>query len=55
MQWALVYPLELVAASFTIRYWDPNQTISVAVWITLFGQPLLSDWKIRFISADSCC
>lgn len=33
-QWAIVLPLELVVASFTVGYW--NEDINVAVWITLF-------------------
>jgi len=36
LQWAVVLPLELTAAAFTIGYWDPNGTISIAVWITIF-------------------
>jgi len=35
-QWAVVLPLELTAAAFTIRFWDPDQTINIAVWITVF-------------------
>jgi amino acid transporter len=33
-QWAIVLPLELVVASFTVGYWNPD--INVAVWISLF-------------------
>lgn len=33
-QWAIVLPLELVVASFTVGYWNPD--INVAAWITLF-------------------
>ncbi|KUJ17589.1 putative amino-acid permease inda1 [Mollisia scopiformis] len=33
-QWAVVLPLELVVASFTVGYWNPD--INVAVWISLF-------------------
>ena len=32
-QWAIVLPLELTVAGFTIDYWKPG--VSVAVWITL--------------------
>lgn len=35
-QWAVVLPLELTAAAFTVRYWDPNGTVNIAVWITIF-------------------
>ena len=33
-QWAIVLPLELVVAGFTIEYWEVN--VSVAVWISVF-------------------
>ncbi len=33
-QWAIVLPLELVVASFTVGYWNPD--INVAILITLF-------------------
>lgn len=33
-QWAIVLPLELVVAGFTVQYW--NQDINVGVWITVF-------------------
>jgi len=35
-QWAVVLPLELTAAAFTLQYWDKDGSISVAVWITVF-------------------
>ncbi|GMF02206.1 unnamed protein product [[Candida] boidinii] len=34
MQWLVVLPLELVAASITIRYW--NDTINSAAWVVIF-------------------
>lgn len=34
MQWLIVLPLEIVAASITIEYW--NSPISKAVWVTIF-------------------
>ncbi|QPG73287.1 amino acid permease [Brettanomyces nanus] len=34
MQWLVVLPLELVAASLTIKYWNDN--ISPAAWVTIF-------------------
>ena len=34
MQWLIVLPLEVVAASITINYWSVN--ISNAVWVTGF-------------------
>ncbi|KAL2256038.1 hypothetical protein VTK26DRAFT_2287 [Humicola hyalothermophila] len=39
MQWAIVLPLELTVASFTVQYW--NREISVAVWITIFYMAIL--------------
>ena len=35
-QWAIVLPLELVVASITVSYWDPDQSIHPAVWVTIF-------------------
>jgi len=35
-QWAVVLPLELTAAAFTIGFWDKSGSISIAVWITIF-------------------
>ncbi|KAG0688572.1 glyceraldehyde-3-phosphate dehydrogenase 1 [Pichia californica] len=34
LQWIIVMPLELVAASLTIRYW--NDEINSAAWVTIF-------------------
>ncbi|EGW31243.1 uncharacterized protein SPAPADRAFT_56131 [Spathaspora passalidarum NRRL Y-27907] len=34
MQWLVVLPLELVAASLTIKYWDPNT--NSAAYVTVF-------------------
>jgi amino acid transporter len=34
LQWLIVMPLELVAASLTIKYW--NSTINSAAWVTIF-------------------
>lgn len=34
LQWLIVMPLELVAASITIRYW--NDEINSAAWVTIF-------------------
>ncbi|KDN46493.1 hypothetical protein K437DRAFT_223629 [Tilletiaria anomala UBC 951] len=36
MQWFIVLPLELVAASIVIEYWDPNKNISPGVWLIIF-------------------
>jgi amino acid transporter len=35
-QWAIVLPLELVVAGFTVQYWDGAKDISLAVFITVF-------------------
>ena len=34
MQWLVVLPLEIVAASITIEYW--NSPVNKAVWVTIF-------------------
>ncbi|KAK9893750.1 hypothetical protein P389DRAFT_155558 [Cystobasidium minutum MCA 4210] len=36
-QWAVVLPLELTAAAFTLQYWDKNGSVNIAVWITIFA------------------
>ncbi|KDN40886.1 putative amino acid permease [Tilletiaria anomala UBC 951] len=36
MQWYITLPLELVAASIVIRFWDPEQKITPGVWIIIF-------------------
>lgn len=35
-QWATVLPLELVAAAITMNFWDRDQTVPIAVYITIF-------------------
>jgi amino acid transporter len=35
-QWAIVLPLELVVAGFTVQYWEGAKSTSVAVYITVF-------------------
>jgi amino acid transporter len=34
LQWLIVLPLEIVAASITIDYWSPN--VSNAAWVIIF-------------------
>lgn len=34
-QWAIVLPLELVVAGLTIRFWDTDGSVHVAVWVSL--------------------
>lgn len=36
LQWLIVLPLELVAASIVITYWDKNETVPRGVWVALF-------------------
>lgn len=36
LQWLIVLPLELVAASIVIVFWDPNETVPKGVWIAVF-------------------
>lgn len=42
MQWLIVLPLEIVAAAITVNYWDDKQTISPAVWVTIFWVLIVS-------------
>jgi amino acid transporter len=35
-QWAVVLPLELTVAGFTVQYWEGAQKINVGVFITIF-------------------
>ncbi|KAF1838668.1 amino-acid permease inda1 [Decorospora gaudefroyi] len=35
-QWAIVLPLELLVAGFTVQYWEGAQDVNVAVFITVF-------------------
>jgi len=37
MQWAVVLPLELTAAAFTVQFWDSEGTVNIAVYITIFA------------------
>ena len=36
MQWLVVLPLEIVAATFTINYWDQNSKVSNNAWVAIF-------------------
>ena len=36
MQWLVVLPLEIVAASITINYWDREQNYDHAIFVTVF-------------------
>ena len=36
LQWLIVLPLELVAASIVISYWDPNEVVPKGVWVAIF-------------------
>lgn len=40
MQWLIVLPLEIVAASITVDYWE--SPVSNAVWVTLFWLLIVS-------------
>jgi amino acid transporter len=40
LQWLVVLPLEIVAASITIEYW--NSDISPAAWVTIFWVVIVS-------------
>ena len=36
MQWLVVLPLEIIAASITINFWDPKQSYNHAIFVTIF-------------------
>jgi amino acid transporter len=36
MQWLVVLPLEIIAASITIDYWDSNRNYDHAIFVTIF-------------------
>lgn len=36
MQWLVVLPLEIIAASITINYWDGGQRHHNAIFVTIF-------------------
>lgn len=36
MNWLIVLPFELTAATVTIEFWDPEQKINIAIWISIF-------------------
>ncbi|KAJ9476812.1 General amino-acid permease GAP1 [Pseudozyma hubeiensis] len=36
LQWLIVLPLELVAASIVITYWDPSEVVPRGIWVALF-------------------
>ena len=36
MQWLVVLPLEIVAASITLQYWPGAQDTNAAAWVTIF-------------------
>lgn len=40
LQWLIVLPLEIVAASITVDYWSPN--VSNAAWVAIFWVLIVS-------------
>ncbi|PWN47082.1 amino acid permease [Violaceomyces palustris] len=36
LQWLIVLPLELTAASIVILYWDPNEVVPKGIWVAIF-------------------
>lgn len=36
MQWLVVLPLEIIAASITIDFWDENHKYAHAIFVTIF-------------------
>lgn len=42
LQWLIVLPLEIVAASITINFWDSDKSINPAVWVAIFWVLIVS-------------
>ena len=42
MQWLAVLPLEIIAASITINFWDSNQQYNHAIFVTIFLAVIIS-------------
>lgn len=42
LQWLIVLPLEIVAASITVKYWDRDEKINGAIWVTVFWVMIVS-------------
>jgi yeast amino acid transporter len=40
LQWLVIMPLELFAASITVNYWNAN--VSPAVWVSIFWATIVS-------------
>jgi yeast amino acid transporter len=36
LQWLVTLPLEIVAASITISYWEGARSVNPAAWVTIF-------------------
>jgi amino acid transporter len=36
MQWLVVLPLEIIAASITINFWDPEQHYNHGIFVAVF-------------------
>jgi len=36
LQWLIVLPLEIVAASITLNFWEGSQGVNPAAWVTIF-------------------
>ena len=36
MQWLIVLPLEVIATSITLNYWDEKHEYNHAIWVTIF-------------------
>lgn len=42
MQWLVVLPLEVIAASITVDYWDPQGKYDHAIFVTIFLVVIIS-------------
>lgn len=47
MQWLIVLPLEIIAASLTISYWDETLTRAIFVSIFLFIVILINMFGVK--------
>lgn len=42
MQWLVVLPLEIIAASITINYWDEHRKYNHAIFVSVFLVVIMS-------------
>ena len=42
LQWLVALPIEIIAASLTIEYWDPHHKINPVSWVVIFWVVIVS-------------